>query len=82
MNAIIIGTTIIIATIVVCYTIYKIKTFKYSKIIVKEEINSILDRYNKYELMLKDKDDDAWKYSVSNEEFVKVLNAVKRFYNN
>lgn len=82
MNAIIIGIVIIIITSIICYTIYKIKTFKYSNEIIKKEVDSILDRYDKYEHMVNNKVDDYWKFTVSNEDFVKVLNAVKRIWNN
>lgn len=80
MNGIIIGITFIVATVIICYTIYKIKSNKIIAKIIKDDINYILDRYDRYQKMTKDKDADAWKYSVNETDFIKILNTIKRYY--
>lgn len=82
MNVIIIGIVIIIITSIICYTIYKIKNLKHSHTMIKTEVDSILDKYNKYEEMMNNKDENYWKYSISSDDFAQVLYKVKKYYNN
>lgn len=59
MNAIIIAITTIIISIIICYTIYKIKESKLSKIFIEKEVNNILDKHNKYEQLRENNDENA-----------------------
>lgn len=82
MNVIIIAMTIVILSAIIGYTVYKLEYLKKFNKLLEKEIDFILDKYNKYEQMVEDKDENYWRHSVDNKDFVKVLKAIKRFWNN
>lgn len=82
MNVIIIGIVVIIVAAIICYTIYKIKSLNTFINVIKDDVDCILDKYDTYLRLTKNKDDDAWQYCVSESEYLKVLNMIRKYYNN
>jgi hypothetical protein len=82
MNTIIIGIAVIIVAAIICYTIYKIKSLNTFIKVIKDDVDYILNTHDTYVRLTKNKDNDAWKYSVSENEYLRVLNMIRKYYNN